>query len=438
VTLTPILAVSLIPLLVAYVIAVLRDPLRWALPPYAMSLPFSSLFSIGPGPFGSASSLLGMLLGAALLLQMVTTRRSSPRLSMTVPIWLAFLALTGLTYLWSINRTATEDGVLVLASLVILFVALALSRFDRTALRRFEVAVIAGGVLVVCYGLYQLLFAGGLPSTIGGTPRFGDDLLDANNQAAALLLPLAIAASYALNGARASRLVHAAATGLLALGILLTGSRGGLIASIVVIAAVLALAAGRRTLKIAVATTAVVLLAVVLVVRPFGVGDRLFDRGNTSSGRTDIWIVALHACEEYCLFGAGWGAFPLVYQERLSEVPEAEAEGGRPAYETHNIFLNALVEAGVLGLILMVLGLGVGLRTALRLPTGLRGPPAAALLGHLVSSFFLSNLEYKFFWAMLAYIVISESVAAAERVDADSSAGHPRLWATPRRELTVR
>lgn len=435
---TPLLVVALTPLVVAYLVAAFRDPLRWVLPPYAVSLPFSSLLSVGPEPFGSASSVLGMLLGAALLMQLVTTRSGNPRLSVVVPIWLAFLGLAGLTFLWSINRTATEDGVLVLSSLVILFVALALSRFDRTALRRFEVSVVVGGLLVVCYGLYQLLFAGGLPETVGGTARFGDDLLDANNQAAALLLPLAIAAARSLNGGRSSRLLHGAAAIMLLLGILLTGSRGGLIASMVVMVAVLALSAGGRALKIAVAAAAVLLLMTVLVIRPFGLGDRLFERGDTSSGRTDIWTVGLQSCDTYCLFGAGWGAFPSVYKEQLAKVPEAEAGGGRPAYEAHNIYLLALVELGVLGLVLMVLGLGAGLRAALRLPVGLRGPPAAALMGHLVSSFFLSNLEYKFFWAMLAYIVIAESVAALEQNGSRSTTAHPRLSATPERDLAAR
>ncbi|MDT0277382.1 O-antigen ligase family protein [Blastococcus goldschmidtiae] len=435
---TPLLVVALTPLVVAYLIAAFRDPLRWVLPPYAASLPFSSLLSVGPEPFGSASSVLGMLLGAALLMQLVTTQRGNPRLSVVVPIWLTFLALTALSFLWTIGRTVTIDGVIVLASLVILFVALALSRFDRIALRRFENAVMAGGLLVVGYGLYQVLFAGGLPTTIGGTARFGDDLLDANNQAAALLLPLVIAAGRSLSGARSSRLLHGAATVLLLLGILLTGSRGGLIASMVAMAAVLALSAGRGALKVAVAAIAALLLVTLLVIRPFGVGDRLFERGESSSGRTDIWTVGLHSCDEYCLFGAGWGTFPLVYKEQLAKVPEAQAGGGRPAYEAHNIYLLALVEVGVLGLALMVLGLGAGLRTALRLPVGLRGPPAAALMGHLVSSFFLSNLEYKFFWAMLAYIVIAESVAVMERSGSRSAAGHPQLSATPVRELAAR
>jgi hypothetical protein len=43
----------------------------------------------------------------------------------------------------------------------------------------------------------------------------------------------------------------------------------------------------------------------------------------------------------------------------------------------------------------------------------------AALVGTVVSSFFLSNLEFKFFWAVLAFVAVSETVGAAERRQRD-------------------
>ena len=57
---------ALSPLVVAYVVACFRDPLRWALPPYAVLIPFGPAFRVFPAAFGGASSLLGLLLGAAL------------------------------------------------------------------------------------------------------------------------------------------------------------------------------------------------------------------------------------------------------------------------------------------------------------------------------------------------------------------------------------
>ena len=426
-SLTLLFAVAILPAVVAYLIAVFRDPLRYAMPPYLVSLPFSSLFSVGSGPFSSASSMLGALLGVALLVQLATTRRGSPRLSAAVPLWVIFLALCGLSFFWSVAPTATLNGVLVLASLVILYVALALTHFDRTTLRRFENSVVLGGVLVVGYGLAQLLLLGGLPETDGGTARFGNDLLDPNNQAASLLLPLAITAWRTLHADSPSRRwVFAGASLVLFLGIAMTGSRGGFLAAVVVFATVVLFSTARRTLKLALALAAVLFLTVLLVVQPGGVGTRQLER-DTSSGRVDIWNVALNSCPEYCLAGAGWGGFPEVYKEQLAATPEAKVQLGGVAYQPHNIFLLALVEAGVLGLVLMALALGIALVSAVRLPDSLRGPPAAALLGNLVSSFLLSNLEYKFFWAVLAYVVISQSVAQSEEDSPHGPLAHPRL-----------
>jgi O-antigen ligase len=414
VTLTLLLAAASVPLLVAYVVACFRDPLLYALPPYAVLIPFSSLLAVGSGPFGSLSSLLGLLLGVTLVAQLLTTRRGSSQLVLAVPVWLAFLALCGLSLFWSIAPRATADDFLVLASQILLFVALAVTRFDAVTLRRFGTALVLGGVLVVVYGLAQLTFFGGLPAPDGRAARFGNDLLGANNQAASLLLPIAIAAGRALTGPARSRLVHGAAVLLLLFGILMTGSRGGLLAAFVVLGTIVLLGAARRATKIALVVAAAVVLTVVLVVKPGGVGQRQLQESG-SSGRSDIWAVGLHACRLYCLPGAGWGAFPTVYEQELASVPEARVQERGIAFEPHNIFLLAVIQAGVAGLLLVVLGLGVALVNAVRLPPAMRGPPLGAVLGTVVSSFFLSNLQFKFFWAVLAYVAVSATVAAATR-----------------------
>jgi O-antigen ligase len=415
-----VVGVALAPLVVAYVIACFRDPVRYALPPYAVLIPFGSSFRIAPGAFGGVSSLLGILLGVALLTQLVTTRRGSARLPLAVPVWLAFLALSGFSLYWSIAPGATWLDFRMLGSNVLLLVALVLTRFDERGLRLFATSLMAGGIAVVCFGFVQITLLGGLPGrgTPGpgdGAPRFGDDLLGANNEAAALLLPLAIAATRALTESGRSRLFHAAATLLLLCGIVMTGSRGGLLSALVVLAVVLWLGAARRALKVGVAVTVVLLLAAGLVLQPGGFGRRQVENQANSSGRTDIWLVGVQACPQYCLVGAGWGAFPTVYQQELSSTPEARVQPRGSTFEPHNVFLLAGIELGLPGLLLLLIGLGVALVSAWRLPAALRAPPMAALMGTLLSSFFLSNMKFKFFWAVIAYIAVSETVAAASR-----------------------
>jgi len=433
VTLTIVLGAVFAPLIVAYVVACFRDPLRYALPAYALLIPFGSSFRVLPGSFGGLSSVLGLLLGVTLLTQLVTTRHASARLPLAVPVWLAFLALSGLSLFWSIAPNATFGDIQQLGSQVILLLALVLTRFDARTLRLFATSLMAGGIAVVCFGFAQITLLGGLPGRGqtgpgDGAPRFGDDLLGANNEAAALLLPLAIAAHRAITESGKSRLFHAGATLLILVGILMTGSRGGLLATAVVFAVLLWQAVAPRPRKVAIALTAVLLVTAVLVVQPGGFGRRQVDTGNStvSSGRTDIWAVGARACPVYCLEGSGWGTFPTVYRQQLASTPEARVQPRGATFEPHNIFLLAVIELGLPGLILLVLGLAASIGGALRLPAALRAPPTAALVATVVSSFFLSNMKFKFFWAVLAYVAVSETVAAASRARQKPELSVPR------------
>ena len=110
----------------------------------------------------------------------------------------AFLALSGFSLFWSIAPGASFLDFRVLASQVLLVVALVLMRFDERTLPALRDVAHGRRLAVVMYGLAQITLLGGLPGKRtgpgDGPPRFGDDLLGANNEAAALLLPLAIAA----------------------------------------------------------------------------------------------------------------------------------------------------------------------------------------------------------------------------------------------------
>jgi len=412
---TEVVVVVLAPFVLAFLIACFREPTRIALPAYAASIQFGSGLSTGlPAPLGSLSSLLGIVLGTALLVQLVTLRRSGYRISAEIPVWLAFLALTGVTVFWSVSPHLTVPSFLNFASLVLMSVLLMLTGVNRAELRLTESALLIGGLLAVSYGLAQLLFLGGLPSSDEGSPRFGNDLLGPNNQAAALLLPFAIAMGrMALTEGRRRAAYTLAATVLLT-GVVLTGSRGGLLAAIVTVIAVIAFTRRGRRALVAYALSGVMLLGGLIALQPAGVGERLIQSEQTSSGRAEIWEVALSACKSYCLIGSGWGTFPRVYALERASVPEARVLKRGTSYEPHNIWILAAIETGLLGLLLVSLGFALSLRTALRVPAWVRGPPVAALLGTVVCGIFLSNLEYKFFWMVLVYVSLSHQVATSE------------------------
>jgi O-antigen ligase len=413
-----LLALVVAPVVIAATILLISRPLT--LPLFAAVLPVGGLLSIGASRFSSLSSILGLLLVAGLLVHVVAGRRTGVPMSPTVPLWLLFLAVAGATTLWSLDASTTAVGFVVLGSLSALYLLVSMSPVDRAVLRRTENGLLVGGVAVTCYGLVQLLFLGGFPGHVAGAPlgsdgRFGNDLLGPDNEAVSLLLPLVIALSRSvMRESPRSRMLHAGVAGLLLLGVLMTGSRGGILAA-VVSGVVLALASRRGRRRLLTYTVVGLLLgAVAFFLHPLGIAERTVAT-SSSSGRFAIWRVGLAACPHYCALGSGWETFPLVYAKTQPAVPDAQVLVGKGgSYQPHNVILLVAIELGIPGLLLLFAVLAATVADALRLPVSLRGPPLAALVGTWFAAMFLSNLEYKFFWMALIMVALSRTVAGGE------------------------
>lgn len=413
------------PLLAGLVVVCLRHPMHVALPIFAALVPFGKGLSIGSGPFGSASSLVGLLLGAGLVLQLALgAGRGAPRLSNAVPIWLLFLGAAGATILWSVDPSVTTTGFVVLTSLVLLFVVTSMSGVDRRALRRTENGLVLGGVAAVGYGVYQLVVLGGFPGDRPGAGivpegRFGNDLVGPNILALSLLVPMLVAVRRASDDRpRRARAGNGLVAAFLLLGILMTASRTGTLA--VGLAMLALVVAGprspRRRLLLGLGVAAVA-VAVVWTLHPAGIASRTFESVTSTSGRVDIWRVGLAACSDFCWRGSGWGTFPQVYAQTQAAVPDARVlAGDQGTYQAHNLWLLVLVELGLLGVVLLTAGLIVGFVEAWRLPPELRGTPVAAMVGLAVAVQFLSSMEFKIFWMVLIYVVLCRNLTEAERL----------------------
>ena len=431
-----LVAVLAAPAVFALVVACVREPMRVALPIFAALIPFGGALSIGSSRYASLSSLAGLLLAVTLVLQFITSRRSAPRITPAVPVWLFFLAVAVATVLWSEERWRTANAIIVLASLVLVYVFTVMSHADRTVIRRTENGLLIGAAVAVGYGLMQLLVLGGLPTdnpgpgiTEGG--RFGNGLLGPNIQSVALILPLTIALSRTFSPARNSyRLASAALSVLFLCGILLTASRTGTLAAVVAIFT-LAFAGSKkaRSRVLAFLAVATVVGGLVWIYQPGGVASRTFETASSSSGRTDIWKVAAAACSEHCAIGAGLGRFAEVYAETQASAQGASVLVGRGSYEAHNIWLLIAIELGFVGLVLLCIGLAMAVLEALRLPPSSRGPALSALVATIFAGLFLSSFEFKYFWMVLMMVSLyrnqqlaesrSNTPAAAERASLD-------------------
>jgi len=416
---------ALAPLACAALIVAARSPARTTLFAYAAAVPFGSGITLPvplPPPFNTLTSFLGLVAGAAAATEVLVARRAGTRVPATVPIAICLLAVTASTYGWSVDRDATNDAVLVLASLVGLYVAVLIAPLDRRDARGLGSAIAVGGALASAYG-YWLLLTDSLPTEGAGIPRFstaggvGDDA-DPNITAATLVLPLAISVHRALSASGRRRTAWAVAAAAITGGILLTASRGGVLGMAVALV-VLALLRPRsgRTLAMTAGAIALVLVATAALA-PAQI-ERLTTSG--SSGRTSVWQIGLDACARECLTGSGFGTYLQVHEETFLTSPDAA--GVRASLKAHNVWLQLGVEAGVASVVLLAALLVVTVAGLRRCASSEREPALAAIAGLLATNLFLANLGFKYFWLVLLHagVVLAgadrEPEPAAEQPD---------------------
>ena len=128
--------------------------------------------------------------------------------------------------------------------------------------------------------------------------------------------------------------------------LLLTGSRGGILAGLVGAAVVLMPRGGLRKVRWPALAGAAGVLAVAALASGSVLGDRLADVGAGGSGRADLWAASVAAWREAPWFGHGLGSFAraLAGQVTAETAPVLGTQGA-----AHNAPLQWLVQTGVVG-----------------------------------------------------------------------------------------
>ena len=388
------------------VMGVVRIPPHVMLAAYAFFLPFGSTLKVpvGPAPFNTVSTLLGLAAAFGLILHLLGTRRSVHELPGTVFFWLLFVAWLGLTLLWSVDPAVSLSKLRILVSLIGFYTLASLIRFDRRGLRWIELAAVAGAMVVAVQALH-LAAAGRLHETASRQSRFTFEEGDPNITAATLLLPFVLAVWWAMHARqRTGRGVSLALAGIILTTIVVTGSRGGLVSAGVSVL-ILVLQSPSLTWRRSAVHGGVLFLSLTLVFLSLPAPLTRHLTAKDSTGRTEIWKVGLAACPQVCDTGSGWGTFPTVYRKAYYEHLGLKGAGDVD-WAAHNAFLSTLIEAGFVGLVLMVLGLAVLVRRLFDLPALVRGPPIAAVAGLVTSNMFLSNVNFKYFWFTMTYATL--------------------------------
>lgn len=165
--------------------------------------------------------------------------------------------------------------------------------------------------------------------------------IDPNNAAASALPAFALGIYFCTRVRRVSlKCVYGLLGAIAAYVVLMTGSRGGMLAVAAAAAALLFFSTDLKLhQKVAVAALLVVGCILVLGFLPQDTYARLFQDDYTDgSGRTELWGVVWNAFLTNPIFGIGWGA-------------ATSLNGGMA---THNTLLSMLSEQGVLGTVFFV------------------------------------------------------------------------------------
>jgi O-antigen ligase len=405
-----------------------------------------SRFTIGVGIFivstflglsGTAQKGIGLVVIVAAIGQLMGDRRTTPnffvehkRLTLLIVAYLAWCVL-GLT--WTDN---THDVIYSLERYIpnfLVFVVVFTAARDRVDIRLLTGFFVLGAGIAAGDAILSPPSA----SAYADVSRSGGTFGDPNYFAAVLVtgFALAVALSRAKSLTVFGQATALVAAGLCLLGIMLSVSRGGLIALTVTLLAAVCLA-GRWRGKLAVVTILVAFLAVVYYVAlaPPDARQRLTSSQGGGSGRTTIWRVGWREVQHNAILGVGAGNFSDAGARYFFEPGLINHNAtGYTAYfldtptVAHNTYLEVLAEEGIIGTAMFLLIIISSLECARRAAVRFRraGDDELELisygllcgtLGFLVASFFLSEEYSKQLYLLLAMGPALLHVAMRQRV----------------------
>jgi hypothetical protein len=308
---------------------------------------------------------------AAVLVWLWSDEARVPRLALAPPALLAALCA------WSVasaSWSALPSASFLDAQRTLLY--LAASAAFAAAGRGLVAGVGLGGAVVAVWALGERL-VGGAPAD----PYEGGLLTGPIGYANGLGALVAIAAVVWIGLAvERRRAVYLAPLAVLAPALALTNSRGAWAAAVAGALVAVSLAGGRRAAAWAVAGAGALAL-VALLVLPLAPADR-----------APYWRSARHLAALHPLAGAGAGTFAVLYHGLLA------------GHDAHSLYLQALAELGVVGLMLVVALFAVPLVMALRHGLG-------ACAGGLVVFVLAAGVDWD--WQLPAVTVAALALAAA-------------------------
>jgi len=336
-----------------------------------------------------------------------------------------FATWAGASSLWAQDPGAALVSAFRLSlNVVLLFVVYGAIR-ERQHVRWLTYAFVAGAVITSLVGVV------GITATSLESGRLVGGVGNPNELATILVSALWLAGFALVSGQpRRSQVLVGVSLVVLTSALLLTASRGGIVALAVSIATAVIIGGAFRK-QIVVVLTAVLGLGLGyygFVASP-AVTDRLVNfSAEGGSGRTDLWNVATSVITERPFLGVGAGNFPIVepaYAAETINLPQVRFIVDTPK-APHNTYLGIQVELGTPGLIAFLTIVGTAIASTLRsisaaLAAGdrelefLGRGVLVALVAYLAAATFGSFEYEKHLWLFLGLAAAMSSVVSRSR-----------------------
>jgi O-antigen ligase len=392
-------------------------PLDFPLGLYVLLIPFDNL--LNAGSFGTLTKLLGIAAGIFLLVWIVRRHRFAlagwPVLVLlTLVVWMLASAF------WALDQTAALKIMPTYAGLMVLYAVLTMMPITPSQFQRLLLLVVLGGIGGALYGIHAFYSDPALAQN--NAARFivqaGDNSIDPNHFADALLFPVAIITMWGLRSRRVlAKLACMAGLAVLVVAILFSGSREGVTGLLLIVGYYLWRSRYRFQVMIALGGMLVIAFA-----SPSDVWQRFSTALQTGgSGRTSIWAVAVEAAKHRLLQGYGIGNFTGAYDLFYLTVHQPYPYGWEsPA---HNLVMHYLVELGVVGLALLA-GFFVAQFLSLRRidrSNALyddRIVLEAAILAIAAVSLTIDLFTYKYAWLVFSMVALLHNAAKGVQLNA--------------------
>ena len=327
------------------------------------------------------------------------------RYPIVLGLLLAFVVFSFASLGWAENMTQWKKVFQALATNAMLFLAVGIICSRLRDLYAIAWCALAAGTMSALYGMLNNLTIGG----DRGVGSFGDP----NEYAAVLVATIALGyAAFDSADRIRYRMIAAGGLSVCTLALLQTQSRGGIAAFLVLAMAIAFSSRGQERARLLGAGLMLAAITGAFLFSPPGQTFLGRVASDDSSGRTDLWHVAVREFVANPVAGVGLGNYAAVSRDYIDgEIQRADEFIDRPT-TTHSIYLETLAEGGVVGatlffsFLLATLGLlrmsvrrarAVGDRALVTMGRSL----FAGTLGMLVSGVFLSGQYQEMLWLLL-------------------------------------